>query len=35
MIAFFETRSEKRPLTTALALHKRKKQPEPVKERQE
>ena len=35
VIAFFETRSEKRPLTTALALHKRKKQPEPVKERQE
>lgn len=30
-IAFFETRSEKRPLTTALALHKRKKQPEAAK----
>ena len=28
VIAFFEERSVKRPLTTALALHKRKKQPE-------
>ena len=28
LIAFFEERSEKRPLTTALSLHKRKKQPE-------
>ena len=27
LIAFFEQRSEKRPLTTALALHKRKKEP--------
>ena len=31
VIAFFETRSEKRPLTTALALHKRKKAAETVK----
>lgn len=29
-IAFFEQRSEKRPLTTALALYKRKKPAEPV-----
>ncbi len=31
VIAFFETRSTKRPLTTALALRRRKRQPEPAK----
>ena len=30
VIAYFETKSTKRPLTTALALHKRKSQPKQV-----